>query len=218
MVARAFTLSVWAVAAASAVLWGLKLYGHGTPAPDPARGVAASPGASPWQGTDLTRLLGAGEAVAASEAAAPPPPVDARYQLLGVVAPRDNPRAAPAVALIAVDGDLPRAYRVGDMVSGATVLLSVHPRSAELGPRQGAVEATLHLTEVAGVPKAAVPQAARIAQPRPGEMTGLGPEPEISQPLAVAPPEQETDPGPAAQPSASPPSRRRNAGGGEDPS
>ncbi len=139
------TLVVWALAAAAAVAWGLKLFVNPTPVPAGAQ-VADT---TPVLQADLTRLLGADPALpaAAAEEAAPPP--DARFKLLGVVAPRQaaatgrGPREG--VALIAIDGQTPRAYRVGARVDGDTVLQSVHARGAELGPRGGPARVALEL-------------------------------------------------------------------------
>jgi general secretion pathway protein C len=181
MWARAFTTLIWAAAAATAVYWGLKLYGAGTPPPPHVRALSSAPGANAWQNADLARLLGADEVVPPPVAEAPAPAAaDARYQLLGVVAPRGNAGAAPAVALIAVDGKLPRAYRVGAVVSGETVLRAVHARSADLGQREGPVAATLRLAPAAGMPAAGAPRplAAPAAVPmRPGVMPGFTPQP-----------------------------------------
>jgi general secretion pathway protein C len=181
MWARAFTLAVWAAVAASAVYWVLKLYSPGTPAPSHARPVNAAQGAQAWQGADLTRLLGADEVVPSPVVAAPAePPADARDQLIGVVAPRGRPGAAPAVALIAVDGKPPRAYRVGAVVSGDTVLRAVRARSADLGQRAGPVATTLQLAAASGAPSPGVAPGAvppPAAQPRPGAMPGFTPAP-----------------------------------------
>jgi general secretion pathway protein C len=145
MSARLMTLVVWALAAAAAVAWGLKLFVNPTPVPAGAQ-VADT---TPVLQADLTRLLGADPAppAAAAEEAAPPP--DARFTLLGVVAPRQGAatRTGPreGVALIAIDGQTPRAYRVGARIEGDTVLQSVHARGAELGPRGGPARVALEL-------------------------------------------------------------------------
>jgi general secretion pathway protein C len=94
--------------------------------------------------TDLSRLLGADPVVAAATEAAVAP-ADSRFQLLGVVAPRMAAVDTRAVALIAVDGKPPRAYRVGAVVEGDTVLRAVHARGADLGARNGPVRIALQL-------------------------------------------------------------------------
>jgi general secretion pathway protein C len=145
MSARLMTLVVWALAAAAAVAWGLKLFVSPTPVPAGAQ-VADT---TPVLQADLTRLLGADPAPPAAAAEEAAPPADARFTLLGVVAPRQGAatRTGPreGVALIAIDGQTPRAYRVGARIEGDTVLQSVHARGAELGPRGGPVRVALEL-------------------------------------------------------------------------
>jgi general secretion pathway protein C len=124
--------------AASAVAWGYKLF---TPSqPVPAHAVLA--GSTAALGADLSRLFGAEPAPAQPDAAAPPPPEASRFQLIGVAAPRAGAAPDEGVALIAVDGKPPRAFRVGRVVDGEQVLLAVHARGAAIGPRNGS--ATLH--------------------------------------------------------------------------
>lgn len=115
------TLIVWALAAASAVFWGLKFVpAPHAPAALPIAGAgvpAADPGA-------VARLLGANPAAAPASAVSGA----SRYALLGVVADRDHIGAA----LIAVDGKPPKPYRVGTPVDDGLLLQSVAPRRALL--------------------------------------------------------------------------------------
>lgn len=116
------TLGVWALAAASAVYWGLKFVSVPN---GPAAVPLASAGVAPADPAALARLLGA------SSAAAPATVVGSaasRYALLGVVADRSSSGAA----LIAVDGKPARPYRVGARVDDGLVLKSVAPRRAVL--------------------------------------------------------------------------------------
>ena len=157
---RVAALGVWAAVAAAGVFWGMKLFVRPEPMPAQARTV------SPTQALrgDLTRLLGA-----AAEPAATVAPVAAaasRFRLVGVVAPRSPKAAGEGLALIAIDGKSPRAYRVGAMVEGELVLQRVHARGADLGAR-GAASASVAL-DVAALPPPAtgVPgQAAGLAAP-----------------------------------------------------
>lgn len=139
MSARWVTFFVWAVAAATALFWGLRL--GASPLPVPPQAQVAD--AAPVPRGDLTRLFGAD---------APPPTVvtaepaaDARFTLLGVVNPRAPQAAREGLALIAVEGKPPRAFRVGAVVDGPHVLQAVSARGATLGPRDGAPVISLTL-------------------------------------------------------------------------
>jgi general secretion pathway protein C len=161
MSARWMTVVVWALAAAAAVSWGLRVFVQ--PAPVPAGALVAD--ATPLLQADLTRLLGADPppaSTAAPEAAAPPP--SARFALLGVVAPRSATGQARStregVALIAVDDRPARAFRVGARIEGDTVLQSVSARGAELGPRGGPVQVALQLPPLPAAATGTLPAAA----------------------------------------------------------
>jgi general secretion pathway protein C len=174
MSARWATFLVWALVAASAAAWALKLFVTAPTAP-PQVSVA---GASQLPRGDVTRVLGADA----------PPPVDptageslasadARFQLLGVVAPRGSETARGGVALIAVDGKPAKAFRVGALVDGDNVLQAIRARGADLGPEGGKVVVALNIPPPApaatgSLPDArgaggtpAAPQAARPGQP-----------------------------------------------------
>ena len=75
------------------------------------------------------------EAAPAAEAAAPAAeaaaPADARFRLVGVVAPR--PGGSGGLALISIDGKPARAVSVGREVEPGLRLLTVSHRQAELG-------------------------------------------------------------------------------------
>ena len=114
------TFALWALVAASAVYWGMKLTAR------PA-GTVAAPMASrtppPADPAALARVLGASPA-----AAAPQPSLASRFSLVGVVASRSNQGAA----LIAVDGKPAKPFRVGAAVNEGLVLKSVESRRAVL--------------------------------------------------------------------------------------
>lgn len=140
MSARWWTLGVWALAAASAAYWGLRLFTNPQPVPAHAKPVEVSGAAR----GDLTRLFGVDAPPPVAEAPVEPAP-DARFQLIGVLSPRSPQAAREGVALIAVDGKPARAYRIGAVVDGNNVLKSVNPRGAMLGPRDGAALVALNL-------------------------------------------------------------------------
>lgn len=134
MTTRWWAFGVWAVVAASAVYWALKLV---KPAPAPQATVVAA--AAALRG-DLSRVLGA----APQEAGPVEWPESSRFELLGVVASRSA--QSDGVALIAVDGKAPKAYRVGTSVDGDTVVQSVRQREVLLGPRGGEATVSLDLS------------------------------------------------------------------------
>ena len=70
---------------------------------------------------------------------------DERFQLIGVVSPPSRQAAREGVALIAVDGRPAKAFRVGAVVEGDTVLQTVAARGVTLGPRNGPALVALNL-------------------------------------------------------------------------
>ena len=190
MLARWVTFFVWAAVAATALFWGLRLVVK--PAPAPAH-LQVADGTAALRG-DLTRLLGVDAPVAMADAA-PEPAADARFNLVGVVSPRASlsaPLAArEGLALIAVDGKPPRAYRVGAVVDGQTVLQSVQPRGAALGLRDGPVQVALKIAPPAPAAMGTLPP------PVPLPATGLPWRPPVPQ--GAPPPPNQTPP--AAMPS-----------------
>jgi general secretion pathway protein C len=147
MSSRLVAMAVWAAVAASAVFWGYRLFVK--PAAVPPQASVAVAGA-PAVGGDLTRLFGAPAPVAPppSEAAVP---ADARFKLIGVVAPVAGQRSG--LALISVDGKAARAVGIGGVVDGDLAVVSVSHRRVELGVRGGGGTVALELP--------ALPEAAR---------------------------------------------------------
>ena len=74
---------------------------------------------------------------------------DARFQLVGVVSPKSPQASREGVALIAIDGQAPKAYRVGAKIEGETVLQSVSARGASLGLRGGETRVALDIAPLA---------------------------------------------------------------------
>lgn len=141
---RWLTFAVWAAVAATAACWVGKLL------PREAPRVAESAAVRNPAAAGLGRLFGAPALPQLAEAG--PPPADDRFQLVGVISPR--PRGAPAeaagIALIAVDGGLPKVFAVGAVVDGLQVLQAVDARSASLGPPGGAPRRVLRLASREG--------------------------------------------------------------------
>ena len=183
------TLLVWALLAASVAYWGLRLFTR--PLQVPAQAVAVGEGLPPL--ADLSRLLGRTGQPAAAEAAAEPSP-DARFRLLGVVAPKSGLAAQQqeGVALISIDGATPRAVRVGAAVDGDLRLLSVDVRSAALG-RGGVAAVRLQLEAPA---PAATGTPAALANPLPPN----APPPVMSSENVLPPAAVPQQGGPAAAP------------------
>jgi general secretion pathway protein C len=142
MAMRLLSFVIWAVVAASAVFWLTRLLARSDPAP--AHTVTANANAS-VASADMSRLLGSTRTAAAEPTAAPA--VDARFKLIGVVAPKSK-QPDTGLALIAVDGKPPRPVVLGGVVDGPLVLLAVNHRRAELGPAGGAATVRLELPAV----------------------------------------------------------------------
>jgi general secretion pathway protein C len=140
MAPRITAFVIWALVAAAATFWGLRL-GMASPTPPPH---AVAEGNASLAGADFARLLGSGaveqapvEVMAVAESV--------RFRLAGVMAPKATQPASYGVALIAVDGKPARAYRVGGRVDGEWVLQTVALRSASIGPPQGPPVVVLEL-------------------------------------------------------------------------
>lgn len=171
MLARLSSFVIWALVAAGAVFWGLRLAVHTPPAPPH---VVASADAA-VAGGDLTRLLGV-PPVAPVAAAAPAPEAPSRFRLLGVVAPK-RAHDGRGVALIAIDGKPPRAFPVGATIDGDLVLQSVSLRTAAIGPAQGAQTVVLEVPRLPAPATGTLPPAGAPIPPSP-----------VATPLPVAPP------------------------------
>jgi general secretion pathway protein C len=134
-----------ALAAASAVYWGLKWPGNdATGSKGAAAAVATSEGpvADP---SALARALGGGNGPVSALATADTSATPGRMVLMGVVANPTSPKNGGA-ALISIDGKPAKPYRVGTRVDDNTVLQSVGPRSAVLAATlDGPASQTLEL-------------------------------------------------------------------------
>jgi general secretion pathway protein C len=177
MAMRLLSFVIWAVVAASAVFWLTRLLSRSVPAP--SHTVTASAGAS-VASADLSRVLGSTRTAAAEPT--PEPAADARFKLIGVVAPKSK-QPDSGLALIAVDDKPPRPVTLGGVVDGQLVLLAVNHRRAELGPAGGEATVRLELpavpepnrsTRAAGMPPIPMPPQ-NVAPPRPAAPPAVQP-------------------------------------------
>jgi general secretion pathway protein C len=189
MLARLCAFVIWALVAATAVFWGLRLFVSAPAAPAHAVPVGE---AAALRG-DLSRLLGA--APVAVAAAAATPEAASRFRLIGVMAPRAAAASAASgagVALIAVDGKPAKAYAVGARLDGEVMLESVSLRAASIamGPGQALV-----LLELAPLPAPATGSLPALLSP-----TSAALPPAPMQPPGLQPPTMPGRPaGPMAQ-------------------
>ena len=193
MLARLSAFVIWALVAATVVFWGLRLLVRAPAAP---AYVVPVGDASAVRG-DLTRLLGA--APVATSAALPLADANLRFRLLGIMAPMGSSGAVGThgVALIAVDGKMPKAYTVGAPLDGDLVLQSVSLRTASIGAGKGAPAITLELPP---------PVAAATGKLPAGGSGGVG----IPVPAVIASP-------PPIQPQLAPPQPAPPPGAGASP-
>lgn len=187
MLARLSAFVIWALVAATAVFWGLRLLVRAPAAPSYAVAVGD---AAAVRG-DLTRLLGTAPVAPVSAAAAPE--AASRFRLLGIVAPKSagvvassSSAGTTGVALIAVDGKMPKAYPVGATLDGDLVLRSVSLRTASIAGGQGAPLITLELPLPTPAATGSLPTGGLIAGPvAPAVVPQYVPVP--AQPMAMPP-------------------------------
>lgn len=131
-VARALTLCIWLAAAASVAFWVLRW-----PQPDPisASTVPAFQPDASQPGQTVARALGH----RAEPNTPAPTQTSSQHQLLGVIASASGQGSA----LIATDGQPPKAYRVGQSVIEGWTLVSLTARQARL--KSGSAEMVLEL-------------------------------------------------------------------------
>lgn len=161
--ARSAAFFLWALAALSASYWFTKVSGtSGMSTTAPAL-ASEPPGV---QSDDLARALGPADAVAADTPGIAAPDPSARLRLLGVVADRSG----KGVALISVDGQPAKPYRVGSALDGGWTLQQVGTRTATLSP--AANGATAISLELASLSSAAVPVVRNLPPPLPAFTPG----------------------------------------------
>lgn len=192
-IARRAAFLAWAAAAACSVFWALRI---GVSQPSLPPDVQPVSSAGVLRG-DLTRLLGAGPTEVAEVPL--PPALAGRFKLVGVMAPKGRANlpadTRQGVALIALDGKAPRAYRVGSRIEGELMLLSVAQRSAQIGAANGAVALRLELAPLPAPAVGTLPSASagviRDAPPVRAAVPGLsmpGAPPAELMPVPAPPP------------------------------
>lgn len=181
MSSRLAAMVIWAAAAASAVFWGYRVFVK--PVAVPPQATVAVVGA-PAAGGDLTRLFGAPAPVAPppTEAAAP---ADARFKLVGVVAPVAGQRSG--LALISVDGKAARPVGVGGVVDGDLAVVSVSHRRVELGSRGGGNTMALELPALPEANRGTLDTAATGVPPMPAPGMPVAPSAGLPPGVVVPP-------------------------------
>ncbi len=171
MLARLCAFVIWALVAATAVFWGLRLFVAAPAAPAHAVPV----GETAVLRGDLSRLLGS--APVALAAAVGTPEAASRFRLIGVMAPRAVAASAvngAGVALIAVDGKPAKAYAVGARLDGEVMLQSVSLRAASIAMGPGQAPVLLELAPLpppaTGTLPALLPQGQPLASPPPAPL------------------------------------------------
>ena len=154
---------VWALVAASTAFWGIRIFAATRPEPPGAQAPQVVAANGPME-----RLFGA--VVVPTVAPAQQHPDSERFQLVGVIAPPGVTQGG--FALIALDGQPARTWRVGSIVDGNTALLAVSKRGAEFGPPGGPAAFTLQLPEPAPAETGSL--AAATSQPDPAQLQNAG--------------------------------------------
>jgi general secretion pathway protein C len=188
MFARLSSFAIWALVAATAVFWALKLSVHAPSAPT----YAVAVGNTTTVRGDLNRLLGSGP-VETSASAPTAPEANSRFHLLGVMAPKHTTgSASTGVALITVDGKMPKAYSVGAKLDGDLILQSVGLRTASIGSASGgATTITLELPALTSASTGTLPPASTegAGQPQPPVQRIPANPPVLSTPAATVTPQ-----------------------------
>ncbi len=173
---------VWALVAASAAVWGVRIFAATRPVPLGAQAPQVVAANGPME-----RLFGA--VVVPTAPVAPVHPESERFQLVGVIAPREGGQAGEGVAIVAIDGQPARAWHVGATLDGNTALLAVARRTADFGPPGGPAAFSLQLPEPA--PPVTGSLAPAVSQPVPQQNPGVLPAPGVQPPIVQGSPQRE---------------------------
>lgn len=157
---------IWALVAASAAFWTIKIFAATRPVPPGAQAPQVVVANGPME-----RLFGA--VLVPTVAAAAVHPESERFQLVGVIAPPSGVAQA-GYAIVAIDGQPARTWHVGSLLDGNTTLLSVTKRGAEFGPSGGPTAFALQLPEPAAAETGTLTPAVSLPgqpqmPPQPGE-------------------------------------------------
>ena len=157
---------IWALVAASAAFWTIKIFAATRPVPPGAQAPQVVAANGPME-----RLFGA--VLVPTVAAAAVHPESERFQLVGVIAPPSGVAQA-GYAIVAIDGQPARTWHVGSLLDGNTTLLSVTKRGAEFGPSGGPTAFALQLPEPAAAETGTLTPAVSLPgqpqmPPQPGE-------------------------------------------------
>jgi len=144
---------IWALVAASAAFWGIKIFSATRPVPAGAQTPTVSAAAA----GPMERLFGA--VVAPASAAPVLHPESERFQLVGVIAPPAGTGTAGGLAIVTIDGQPARAWPIGSTLDGNTTLLAVSKRTADFGPSGGPSAFTLQLPEPSAAETGRLPSA-----------------------------------------------------------
>jgi general secretion pathway protein C len=190
MSSRLAAFVIWALVAGTGVFWGIRFLVHAAPAP---MQVATADVGSLTRG-DLSRLLGSDPVVQAPVASpGMAQQLGGRLRLTGVAAPRQH--GGPGLAVISVDGNPPRVYRVGALIDSNLVLHDVSMRTATVAMVQSgsdpASEVVLEMPPLAAAATGVLPPAAFPAayphpegQPAPNADDGRDALSDMAPPLA----------------------------------
>lgn len=150
---RIVAFLLWMLAALSASYWLMKVIGLSE---TPVRADAIATATPAVNTADLLRVLGPPNQVGPSVvvSATPTPDPGVKMQLLGVVTGRKD----TGIALIALEGQPARPFRVGSKISDTYKLDRVTTRSAILAAADGAASVTLELAQPTSTANAAPAQ------------------------------------------------------------
>jgi general secretion pathway protein C len=161
---------IWALVAASAAFWGIRIFAATRPVPPGAQAPETVAANGPME-----RLFGA--IVVAAVPVAAVHPESERFQLVGVIAPPGAGGAHGGYAVVAIDGQPARSWQVGATLDGNTALLSVSKRGADFGPRGGPAAFSLQLPEPTAAETGTLPPA--TSQPVVAQAPQFAPQPNM---------------------------------------